>query len=99
MYPHQRLHLQKMVEANGASDNSEKIRRLKHSTQIEEDVRKLIALQHSHGRLAKTNWKQFDAMCVSRCNFLFTNYPDIYNRLMKNELDLAILSRFIVVLR
>ena len=99
MDPDQRLQLQKMVEANGAADNSEKIRRLKHSSQIEGDVKTLIALKNSHSRLAKTNWSQFDMMCTSRCNFLFTNYPDIYNRVMKNELDLNILARFIMVLK
>jgi len=99
MDPSQRLQLQKMVDANEAEDNTEKIREVKHSSLIEADVRTMEALKRSHGRLAETNPDQFDTLCSSRCNFLFNNYTDLYNRLRKNELNLDILGHFLVVLR
>ena len=37
-------------------------------------------------------------MCVSRCNFLFTRYTDIFNKVKKDELDLSILNTFLNVL-
>jgi len=36
---------------------------------------------------------------MNECNFLFTYYTDIYNKIKKDEIDLNILSNFIDVLR
>jgi cell division protein YceG involved in septum cleavage len=59
----------------------------------------MIQLKRDYGRLAKSNPKQFDAMCVSRCVFLFTYYTDIYNRLKSGEIDLNLMMQMIRVLR
>ena len=59
----------------------------------------MIQLKRDYGRLAKSNPKQFDAMCVSRCAFLFTYYTDLYNRLKSGEIDLNLLMKMIRVLR
>ena len=59
----------------------------------------MIQLRRDYGRLAKSNPKQFDALCVSRCAFLFTYYTDIYNRLKSGEIDLNLLTQMIRVLR
>ena len=99
MDPEQRIHLQKLVEANGTEDHTEVIRRVKHSSQIYTDVNTMIKLKHEYGRLAKSNPKQFDAICVSRCVFLFTYYTDLYNKLKSGEIDLKLLFRMIQILR
>jgi cell division protein YceG involved in septum cleavage len=99
MDPDQRIHLQKLIEANGTEDHTEVIRRVKHSSQIHQDVTTMIQLKRDYGRLAKSNPKQFDAMCVSRCVFLFTYYTDIYNRMKSGEIDLNLLMQMIRVLR
>jgi uncharacterized membrane protein YfhO len=36
--------------------------------------------------------------CIVECNFLCTYYTDIYNKVRKDEIDLAILYRFLGVL-
>jgi len=99
MDPEQRIHLQKLVEANGTEDHTEVIRRVKHSSQIYTDVSTMIKLKHEYGRLAKSNPKQFDAICVSRCAFLFTYYTDLYNKLKAGEIDLKLLFKMIQILR
>jgi cell division protein YceG involved in septum cleavage len=99
MDPDQRIQLQKLIEANGTEDHTEVIRRVKHSSQIHQDVTTMIQLKRDYGRLAKSNPKQFDAMCVSRCVFLFTYYTDIYNRLKSGEIDLNLLMQMIRILR
>ena len=38
-------------------------------------------------------------MCVSRCQFLFNNYTNIFNRLKKDELDMNILGKLLFVLK
>ena len=36
---------------------------------------------------------------ISKCNFLWNNYTNIFNRLMKDEIDVNILYKFIDKLR
>jgi cell division protein YceG involved in septum cleavage len=95
----QRIHLQKLIDANGTEDHTEVIRRVKHSSQIYLDVTTMIKLKQDYSRLAKSNPKQFDAICVSRCAFLFTYYTDLYNRLKNGEIDLNLLYKMIKILR
>ena len=37
--------------------------------------------------------------CMSECNFLYTYYTDIYNKIRKDEIDLSILNKFLNVLQ
>ena len=99
MDPEQRIHLQKLIDANGTEDHTEVIRRVKHSSQIHQDVTTMLQLKRDYGRLAKSNPKQFDALCVSRCAFLFKFYTDLYNRLKSGEIDLNLLYQMIRILR
>jgi cell division protein YceG involved in septum cleavage len=99
MEPEQRIQLQKLIDANGTEDHTEVIRRVKHSSQIYLDVTTMIKLKREYGRLAKSNPKQFDALCVSRCGFLFTYYTDLFNKLKTGEIDLKLLFKMIQILR
>jgi cell division protein YceG involved in septum cleavage len=99
MNPDEKEQLQKMIAANDTQDHTEILREIKHSTQIYNDVSTMIKLKRDYARLAKSNPKQFDAMCVSRCAFLFKYYTDIYNRLKTGEIDLNLLFKMINILR
>ena len=90
-----RLQLQKMIKANNVEDQTELIRQLKHSHLLENDINALLLLKQKH----KNNQEliQQDAPLV--CNFLFTYYTDIYNKIRKDEIDLSILNKFLNVLR
>jgi cell division protein YceG involved in septum cleavage len=99
MNPDEKEQLQKMIAANDTEDHTEILREIKHSTQIYNDVSTMIKLKRDYARLAKSNPKQFDAMCVSRCAFLFKYYTDIYNRLKTGEIDLNLLFKMINILR
>lgn len=94
-----RIQLQKMIDANNVKDCTEEIRAKKHSSKIGEDVQRLLSLKSKYSRLAKSNPHQFDAMCVSQCNFLFNNYTDIFNKVKKDEINLQILSQLLSVLK
>jgi len=94
-----RLNLQEMIKAYDADDNTSKIRKLKHSRLIKDDVERLINLKQKYTRMATLEPKKYEKLIISHCNFLFTNYTNIFNRLMKNELNLNILRKFIDTLR
>jgi len=94
-----RLNLNKMIDANNVQDCTHEIRAKKHSSLISADVSHLIHLKNKYSRLAQSNPKQFDAMCVSQCSFLFNNYMEIFNKIKKDELNLKILYKFLEVLK
>jgi hypothetical protein len=94
----ERLNLQKMIKENDVENNTNLIRSLKHSKLIHDDVDRLLKLKKDNSRLAKSSPELFDQMCVSKCNFLFNNYTDIFNKVKKDEIHLGILSQLISVL-
>ena len=91
----QRLQLQNMIKANNVEDQTDFIRNLKHSQIIRNEVNNMI--------LIKAKFRGDDAKiheeCVSECNFLFTYYTDIYNKVRKDEIDIGILNKFLDVLK
>jgi hypothetical protein len=98
MNDNDRLKLNDIIKMNDVEDVTSDIREKKHSLFIKEDVIKMIELKNKYSRIQKNNPKQFDDIIVSQCNFLFTNYTDIFNKLKKDELDINILMKFIYIL-
>ena len=91
----QRLQLKKMIEANDVVDQTEKIRELRHSQRLIQDIRMLQQLKSKHkGDLVKLHEEG-----ISECEFLFTNYSDIYNKVKNDEIDLKLLNQFLNVLQ
>jgi hypothetical protein len=95
----ERLQLKKMVSEMGSVDNSEIIRKLKHSVAIRDGVRILDNLKKEHNELRLNNFDEFRNICVNECSFLYNNYSDIFNGVVKDELDLTILTKLLTVLK
>jgi hypothetical protein len=91
----QRLHLQKMITANNVEDQTKLIRNLKHSHILREDINNLIMLKVKY----PNDLEALNIEAMNECNFLFTYYTDIYNKIKKDEIDLKILFKFLDVLR
>ena len=94
MNENQRLQLQKMISANDVEDNTELIRELKHSHILRENIEKLVELKRTISSDEELNME-----AISECNFLFTYYTDIYNKIKKDEIDMNILMRALDVLK
>ena len=92
----QRLVLQEMITKNNVQDNTEKIRTLKHSAQIRRDVANICNIKR---RVKSKDFKVLDKECISKCGFLFRFYPNIYNKLLKDELNIQIFYRFLDALK
>jgi len=90
-----RLQLDKMLKANDVEDKTELIRTTRHSNKIKEEVKKIETLKKENIKMYKDNFQTFDALAVEQCQFLFNNYTDIYNKVIKNELDLNLLDNFL----
>jgi cell division protein YceG involved in septum cleavage len=91
-----RLNFDKMLKESGASDNTAKIRKLKHSSKIREQVTIMMDIKKNYSRLGK---RGLEKMIESKCNWLFTNYTNIFNKLKKGELNLTILNKFLSTLK
>jgi hypothetical protein len=91
----QRLHLQKMIAANNVEDQTGAIRELKHSDVLRNEVNNMILLKAKY----RNDPEKIHLECMNECNFLFTYYTDIYNKIRKDEIDVSILNKFLDVLK
>jgi hypothetical protein len=93
-----RLQLQKMIKANNVEDQTDLIRELKHSHTLQLEINKLLMIKAKHRREPNKE-ELIHAEASNDCNFLFTHYTDIYNKVRKDEIDLSILNKFLNILR
>ena len=91
-----RLNFDKMLKESGASDNTNKIRQLKHSDKIREQVTVMMEIKKKYPKLKKETKNR---MIESKCTWLWKHYMNIYNKLKKDELNLSILHNFLSTLK
>lgn len=91
----QRLQLQNMIKANNVEDQTNLIRNLKHSQLLRNEVNNMILLKAKY----RGNDEKIYNECANECNFLFTYYTDIFNKIRKDEIEIGILNKFLDVLR
>ena len=91
-----RLNLERMIKEYQPVETTDKIRTLKHSQKIQQDVERMLKLQKDYKRL---DFNTLEKMIQKQCNFLYTNYFNLFNRLLKKELDLSILWKLILYLK
>ena len=90
-----RLNFEKMMKEEGVENNTSKIRNLKHSQKIREQVKTMIEIKNKYSRLDKN---LMDKMIESKCVWLYQNYSNLYVKLKKNQLNLQILDSFLTTL-
>lgn len=90
--------LRKMIESNNVVDKTEKIRELKHSKLIRDSIKTLLQLKEDHRELLNHNKEEFEKIAVSTCSFLFLNYMELYNIIMKETMSVNILTKLLDVL-
>ena len=95
-----RINLKKRMENNTEyEDNTKQIITVKHSEKIRDDVRKINYIKNNYADLKETDPNKYHELFVIECGFLFNNYTDIFNRLIKDEIDLTIMTQLVTVLK
>ena len=95
-----RIDLKKLMAQNSDyEDNTEGIRRLKHSDLIISDVKKIESYKSTMKSLRIKSKDEFREYCQSKCSFLYNQYTDIFNRLLRDELDLQLLYQLLETLK
>ena len=91
----QKMNLDKLIKSYDSKDNTEKIRKLKHSKLIRADVAKIIELKKKYSRL---KYESIEKMAIKQASFLWTNYTNIFIKLMKDKLNIQTLYQFVSIL-
>ena len=94
----QREKLNEMIKEFKSEETTKDIRKERNSVKIHKDVQTIINLKRKYARLRRTNPDQFKTMASNKCNFLFFKFNKLFNKLIKDELDLNILFQMIQVL-
>ena len=92
-----KLYLKKMIDANNVKDQTKNIQKLKHSSKIIKDIEIMSLLKNKY-RAIKDSPPYYEIMKKS-CNFLYTNYLDIFNKILYNKLNIDILYQFLEQLK
>mgnify|MGYP001248887509 FL=1 len=95
----EKLQLQKMINESECDDNTSQIRELKHSILLRDNIRKLDTFRKANIELQKTNYNEFVNQAKDIVPFLYNSYTDIFNRITKDELDLEIMTKLLIVLK
>ena len=102
--PEESLNLNRLIsESQEYQDNTEHIRKVKHSIKIRDDVQLIEDLKKTHytkdadGKTIVP--ENFLELCQNSAQFLFFHYTDIFNKVVKDELNLEILYKFLLILK
>ena len=88
----QKAQLQTMMRENDVKDNTEGIKSRKDSIQIREDIEFVMKTKSENP--GKTS-EEIDELCNGKCFYLFINYTNVYNMLIKNDLDPRIMNQLL----
>jgi hypothetical protein len=91
--------LKSLIDESEYVNNTESIRKLKHSTKIRDDVRRLDTFKTQNAELFKENPERFLEIAVEQAPFLYNNYMDLFHKMVKDELDLNIMTKLLIVLK
>jgi hypothetical protein len=94
MNPEQRIKLHELVTAHNSVDNTRLIRDLKHSELILKDVNTLLRIKAESSDKAS-----LESTAARECNFLYSRYTHIYNRLLRDQIDVMVLYTFLGCLK
>lgn len=78
-------------------DNTDYIRKAKNSVIIRDEILAMERLKRSYK--GDLNSEEFAEMCRVECRFLYDNYMFLFNRLLKDILNLKMMFQFLHVLK
>lgn len=92
----EKLKLKEMINQADCDDNTGQIRKLKHSTNIRDDIRTIEKIKIDNPGATKD---ELHVLSLSKASFLYNNYTDIYHKVIASELDLHIMTNILAVLK
>jgi len=100
MNPNEVLKLNDMIKEGDCVDNTDTIRQLKHSSLITQNLNTLLRIKKKYkDEHIVVDMKELDEECLKECRFLFDNYTSIYNKLLRDQIDLPVFYKFLFYLK
>lgn len=117
------IQLSKMIKESECGNNTESIRKLKHSSQILENITKLASMCAAFDKEQQcdnstTSTISFDVVVAMsdheensalqsafierakcECFFLYQHYTDIFNKIIKKEINMDIMTKVVLILK
>ena len=94
-----RIDLKRLLSTSDCENNTEHIRNMKHSTKIQDDIMILAKFQSSNQLLYETHPDKFEEEAKVLVPFLANGYTDIFNKVIRNEINFEILGKLLYVLK
>lgn len=92
-----KLDLKKIMDNfKNYEDNTEYIRKVKHSELIKKDISIIASFKKEK---KNENMDLFKEELSLKCSFLYTHYLDVFNKMLKDEIDCNIMMSFLEVLK
>ena len=95
----QSLNMKALMESDDYVNNTDRIREIKHSELILADIGKICELKKTHPKMKVVEEEKFKYLCQTSCPFLHSNYTDIFNKVVNDELDLKMMVEFVQTLK
>jgi hypothetical protein len=95
----QSLNMKALMESDDYVNNTDRIREIKHSELILGDIGKICELKKTHPKMKVVEEEKFKYLCQTSCPFLYSNYTDIFNKVVNDELDLKMMVEFVQTLK
>ena len=99
MNPNEVLKLNDMIQEGDCVDNTEMIRKMKHSPLITQNLNTILRIKKKYNLNNTFDFKSLDEECLNECRFLFDNYTSIYNKLLRDQIDLPVFYKFLFYLK
>ena len=88
----ERLKLHELIKEGNVHDNTDNIRRLKHSIQLKKEV---MTIKMITSRAVCLEYEHLNESCAPHCKFMIENYKNIYQRILKGQVHLGIFDQFL----
>ena len=95
----QGLDMKALMESDDYVNNTDRIRQLKHSENILEDIGKLCELRKKHPSMRMMDELGYVELCRNTTPFLYNHYTDIFIKVVKDELNMEMMVKFIFILK
>jgi len=95
----QGLDMKALMESDDYVNNTDRIRQVKHSETILENIGKLCEIRKKHPHMRMMDEQGYTELCRNTAPFLFNHYTDIFNKVVKDELNMEMMVKFIFILK
>jgi hypothetical protein len=94
-----RIDLKRLLSTSDCENNTDHIRNMKHSTKIQDDIMILAKFKNAQQELYESYPDKFEEEAKDLVPFLANGYTDIFNKVIRNEINFEILGKLLYVLK